>query len=374
MRVDVVDPAAYTPPYDHALCAALARAGVEVELVTTRFPYGPVPREQGYSVNERFYRLGGGRPGSPSQRITRLAQHVPDMLRYRRAARVSDIVHLQWLAVQPIDVHLLPRPGPLVLTAHDVLPREPRPGQLRAQRRLYERVDAVIVHSHHGRERLVVDLAVDPAKVHVVPHGAFDYLTKQEAEVPLPSELEGVQGTVVLCFGLIRPYKGIDVLVDAWRGIEGAELWIVGMPRMPLDPLRAAAPPSVRFVPRFVTDPEIPGYFRRADLVVLPYLETEQSGVLFTALAFGRPLLLTAVGGFPEVAESGAAELVAPGDRGALHIALQRLVTDARRRQRLADAARKAAAGPYAWDGIAQRTIAVYESLLGSPMAENPRP
>jgi glycosyltransferase involved in cell wall biosynthesis len=143
---------------------------------------------------------------------------------------------------------------------------------------------------------------------------------------------------------------------------------------MSLDRLRAAAPPTVRFVPRFVTDPEIPAYFRRADLVVLPYLEIDQSGVLFTALAFGRPLLLTAVGGFPEVAETGAAELVIPGDRGALHIALQRLVADARRRKELADAARAAAAGPYAWDGIAQRTIEVYESLLGSPIAENPRP
>jgi glycosyltransferase involved in cell wall biosynthesis len=219
-----------------------------------------------------------------------------------------------------------------------------------------------------------VDLEIDPATVHVVPHGAFDYLTRQESEVPLPAELEEVDATVVLCFGLIRPYKGIDVLVDAWRGIEGAELWIVGMPRMPLDGLRSSAPPSVRFVPRFVTDPEIPAYFRRADLVVLPYLDIDQSGVLFTALAFGSPLLLSAVGGFPEVAETGAAELVTPGDRGALHIALQRLVADAPRRAQLAEAARAAAAGPYAWDGVARRTIEVYESVLRSPMADNPRP
>mgnify|MGYP006353982731 FL=1 len=47
MRVQIVDPAAYTPPYDHALAGALARAGAQVELVTSHFPYGPVPREQG---------------------------------------------------------------------------------------------------------------------------------------------------------------------------------------------------------------------------------------------------------------------------------------------------------------------------------------
>ena len=56
MRVDVVDPSAYTPPYDHALCAALARAGADVRLVTSRFAYGAVPRAEGYAVDERFYR------------------------------------------------------------------------------------------------------------------------------------------------------------------------------------------------------------------------------------------------------------------------------------------------------------------------------
>ena len=50
MRVHVVDPPAYTPPYDHALAGAVARAGAEVELITCRFPYGPVPKEEGYSV------------------------------------------------------------------------------------------------------------------------------------------------------------------------------------------------------------------------------------------------------------------------------------------------------------------------------------
>src|SRR6202022_892049 len=100
---------------------------------------------------------------------------------------------------------------------------------------------------------------------------------------------------------------GIDLLLEAWRSIEGAELWIVGMPRMDIEPLRAASPPNVRWVPRFVGDPEIAAYFRRADVVVLPYRQIDQSGVLFTALAFGKPLVLTDVGGFSEIARHGAA-------------------------------------------------------------------
>ena len=150
----------------------------------------------------------------------------------------------------------------------------------------------------------------------MIPHGAFDYLTRQPDEQPLPEELREVEGPVILAFGLIRPYKGTDVLLEAFREVEGAELWIVGMPRMPMEQLHELAeqaPGRVRFIDRFVTDPEIPAFMRRADLVALPYRNIEQSGVLYTALAFGRPLVLSDVGGFPEIAELGAARLVPPG-------------------------------------------------------------
>ena len=365
MRVDLVDPSAYTPPYDHALSAALARRGLEVRLVTSRFAYGEVPAPEDYAVEELFYRAAKGAPSSRLRRAAKLAQHVPDMLRYRRVCRSADLVHFQWLSVQPLDVHLLPSERPLVLTAHDVLPREPRPGQLRAQRRLYDRVDAVVVHSHHGRERLVVDLEVPSEKVHVIHHGAFEHLLHQDHEAPLPTQLAGVESPVVLFFGLLRPYKGLDVLLEAWRGIGDAELWIVGMPRMPLGPLRARATPTVRFFPHFVADAQLPSLFRRADLVVLPYREIDQSGVLYTALAFGRPLLLSAVGGFPEVAETGAAELVVPGDAPALHLALRRLLDDPARREALAASARRAAATTYSWDVAAAEHAALYGGIAG---------
>jgi glycosyltransferase involved in cell wall biosynthesis len=371
MRVQVIDPSAFTPPYDHALCAALAAAGADVELVTSRFGYGPVPHGAGdYAVSERFYRWAPGTPGSRARFAAKLVQHVPDMLAWRRHAAAADVLHFQWLTVQPVDARLLPRARrhggarPIVLTAHDVIPREPRRGQVAAQRRLYERVDAVIVHSEHGARRLTDELGVDAARVHVIPHGAFGHLVSQPREVPLAAELAAVEKPVVLCFGLLRPYKGIDVLLRAWAGIGDAELWIVGMPRMDVQPLRAMAPNGVRFVPRFVTDPEIPALFRRADLVVLPYREIDQSGVLFTALAFGRPLLLSAVGGFPEIAATGAAELVAPGDAGALHEALTRLIADPRHRAELAAASRAAADGPYSWEAIGRETVALYERLL----------
>lgn len=370
LRLHLVDPPAYTPPYDHALASSLARAGAEVELFTSTFQYGDVPAPDGYAVRDAFYRWSPGQPGSRIRRTARLAQHVPDLVRYGRRSRAADVVHFQWLPVQPLDVWLLPRHGPKVLTAHDVLPREPRRGQLAAQRRLYERMDAVVVHSEHGASRLRDELGLDPARVHVIAHGAFVQATRAPAGAALPLELASPAGPVVLCFGLMRPYKGIDVLLDAWRALErplGAELWIVGMARMDLTRLRTTAPADVRWVPRFVSADELAAVFRRADLAVLPYREIDQSGVLFTALAFGLPMVLSAVGGFGELAGTGAAELVAPGDPAALAGVLGALLQDSRRRGRMATAAADAAApgGRYGWDTIAHRHLELYCRLLG---------
>ncbi|HUH80854.1 MAG TPA: glycosyltransferase family 4 protein [Solirubrobacteraceae bacterium] len=363
MRAHVVDPSAYTPPYDHALCSALAAEGVEVTLYTSRFAYGAVPVPRGYSRDERFYRIAARARSPRLRRAIKLAEHVPDMLAYRRAARSAQIVHFQWLAVQQLDGPLLPHGRPLVLTAHDILPREPRPGQRRAQQRLYRRFDAVIAHSRHGALRLEHELGVDPARVHVIPHGAFEHLAAADRPEPPPGAAEGPP--VVLCFGLMRPYKGIDVLLDAWgQGLDGAELWIVGMARMDTSPLRARAPASVRFDERFVADAELPSLFARAQLVVLPYREAEASGVLFTALAFGRPMVLSDVGAFPELAATGAARVFPAGRPEALREALRELLADAAARERMSRSALAAARGPYSWRAVARQTIELYASLL----------
>ena len=364
MRVQVVDPPAYTPPYDHALCAALAEAGAEVELVTSHFAHGPVPAARGYRRSELFYPLSRRFGGA---RAAKLAGHVPGMRRLARKAAEADLVHFQWLTLPGLDSLLLPD-APRIWTVHDP---PPAGGLSRAGwRRAARRMDALVAQSEPGAEAIVERLEVEPGRVHVIPHGPFTHLTELEEELPLPDELAAVEGPVVLCFGLIRPYKGVDVLLEAFRELEGAELWIVGRPMMDLRPLRELAARSaarVRIVDRFITDPEIPAYFRRADLVVLPYREADQSGVLYTALAFGKPVVATSVGGFPEVAAHGAClRLVPPGEPRPLAATVGELISDPEARGALATAALAAARGPYSWEQIAARTLALYESVLAA--------
>jgi len=368
MRAQLVDPSAFTPPYDRALAGALARRGAEVELLTSRFLYGPVPEAEGYRVRECFYRRSAERGlEAPGRRLFKAVEHLRDMRRLRSALD-ADVVHYQWLTMPALDAHLLPPRRPRLLTAHYILPPDPTRRQVAAARRVFSSMDAVIAHSEHGAARLREEVGLEPDRVRVIPHGAFDYLTRLPEEKPLPSELAGAEGPVILFFGLLRPYKGLDTLLEAFRQVEDAELWVVGNPRLDLAPLQAAATRAkgrVRFVTRFIDDAEIPAIFRRADLVVLPYRHAEHSGVLYTGLAFGKPLVLSAVGGFPEVAASGAARIVPPEDPDALAAALTELTADPAARERLAAAASEAAAGPYSWEAVATRTLSLYEELVG---------
>jgi len=363
VRVQLVDPSGDVTPYDHSLAAALARHGADVELVTSRFLYGPIPSDRDYALSEPFYRWATavGPRSRRARRALKLLEHGPGMLRYRRRARQADVMHFQWLPLEPLDLLLLPPARPRVMTMHNVLRRE----RESLTRRVAQRMDAVVVHTRAGAAELE-RLGVDPEQVHVIPHGAFEHLTRQPGERPLPPELERVEGPVVLYFGTLRPYKGVEVLLEAFRRVEGAELWVVGHP-LGSSPrrLRELAGERVRFVSRYVTDPEAPAFFRRAELLVLPHLKVDQSGVLFAGLAFGKPMVLSDVGGFAELArDHGAGRLVPPGDPRELASALNELLADADQRRRLSEAAATAAAGEFSWDGIARRTLRVYEDLL----------
>ena len=92
LRVSLLDPSASTPPYDRLLAAALARAGAEVELLTSRFVYGPVPAAEGYVARESFYRRSAAAGAGSKRRLPlKAAAHLPDMLRVRSRLRGADV-------------------------------------------------------------------------------------------------------------------------------------------------------------------------------------------------------------------------------------------------------------------------------------------
>src|SRR5688572_13892486 len=160
MRVVIADPPAYTPPYDRSLCAALARAGADVELVTSRFRFGTVAEPVGYEAREWFYPLSSRMNGARLRLGVKALEHPLGMARFAFAK--PDVIHMQWLGAPELDRWLFHPRSPAVLTAHDIIPRRTL-SKTAMWRSLFERVERVVVHSERGRDQLV-DFGLPAAK------------------------------------------------------------------------------------------------------------------------------------------------------------------------------------------------------------------
>jgi glycosyltransferase involved in cell wall biosynthesis len=196
-------------------------------------------------------------------------------------------------------------------------------------RLLLSRVDAVAVHSEFDRLALrdtYPQLAGLPTEV--VPVGPFGNHVPH-GDAPASVKDKGPDEPVhLLIFGVVRPYKGHAELAEAVRLLTlsglNIHVTVVGEVwqgyRQPLDELAAILPPDrLTIVDRFVADDEVPAYFAAADLLVLPYRRSSASGPLLTAMAWGLPVVTTAVGGLVEAAAGySGAVLVPPCEPAAL--------------------------------------------------------
>jgi glycosyltransferase involved in cell wall biosynthesis len=352
VRIVLADPPAFTPPYDHALAAALTRAGAEVELVTSRFRFGDVPPAEGYVRSELFYPLSSRLFRRSRLRLPlKAVEHPLGLAALLR--RPADVLHMQWLAAPELDVRLFRPRVPSVFTAHDLLPRRTA-HKAELWRRLLARFDRVVVHSEYGRETLA-ELGVDTARLRVVPHPVF------------PSDPERRDdGRTVLSFGVIRPYKGLADAIEAVRRAGDARLLVAGDPLEPIEPYRAlAADLDVDWRLGYLSRAEVDRALGEATLALFPYRpELDQSGALLRALGAGVPAVAYDVGGIAEpVRRFGAGRVVAAGDVEALAAAVHDLLSDRNALEQARAGARRARV-ELTWDAAAREHLAIYEELV----------
>jgi glycosyltransferase involved in cell wall biosynthesis len=349
MRVVLADPPSFTPPYDHELASALARAGAEVELVTSRFRFGERPAPDGYELSEALYPRSSRISRGPLRLSLRALEHPFGMRRLLR--RPADVLHLQWLAAPELDRLLLRSRTPLVFTAHDLLPRRTahREGLWRA---LFSRFDRVVVHSDRGRATLAA-FGLPVETLRVIPHPVF------RSEPPRADD-----GRTVLALGVIREYKGLPDAIEAALGISDARLVVAGDPRIPLDELRAAARGRVDWRLGYLGRAELERALSEATVAVFPYrAELDQSGALLQALGAGVPAVVYDVGGLGEVVSRfGAGRVVPPGDVTGLASALRELLDDPAALVR-ARAGAAEARETLTWDAAAEAHLALYREL-----------
>jgi glycosyltransferase involved in cell wall biosynthesis len=352
VRVVLANPPAFGgPDYDHQLSRALARLGVDVEVVTTRFRFGETPAPDGYVRSEIFYPLSSRVFGrSPLRVPMKVLEHPVGLAQLW--ARKPDVVHVQWLAVPELDTYLMRFRAPAVFTAHDTLPRRAARNRGRWLR-LLRRFERVVTHSRRGRDQLAA-LGVEPERLRVIFHPVHP------SDPPRTDD-----GRTLLCFGLIRPYKGLDDAIAVVKRVPGARLLVAGDPMEPVERYQREAGDLAEWRLGYLPLPEVERAYGDATLSLFPYRpELDQSGALLRSLGAGVPGVAYDVGGLGEpIREFDAGRVVPAGDVEALAAAVRELLDDPAALEAARAGARRAREA-LTWDAAARKHVDLYRELV----------
>lgn len=322
------------------------------------------------------------------RRILKLIESTLNLcaLTIRFIASPPDVIHVQFLPMlrsrMPLDlwfVRFFQRRGTkIVLTVHDLLPHDTGDRYKRIFLNLYSHVDAIICHSDHVAAKLQAEFQVPASKIDIIPHGPFFY------DLPAPQSPETLQSfgitpnqLVFLFQGIIFPYKGVDLLLNAWQLVENEnpEVCLIiagtGSPEL-LDQLRAQVQQlglqRVHLHFRFISTEELVALYRAADVIVYPYRAITTSGALATGLALGKAMVASNLSVFQELlTNEESALLIDPQDTAQFAAALLRLAAQPNLREAFSARIKAMRYGDQTWQSIALRTIQTYEKALALP-------
>lgn len=291
----------------------------------------------------------------------------------------GDLLHAQWWSLPLSPIYAVVclgfrlRRKPVLFTIHNVDSHEPSRGYKIICRLLFKLGDHYIVHSASNRELLISEYGVEPKRVTQIPHGPLDFHVKEAVDRDQILREFGFssEDQVLLLYGAIRSYKGVETALRALARVvqesPRCKLLIAGKPWENWDRYeqlisRLGIGDKVVAHLQYVPSGEVYKFFAAADMVLLPYTRFEaQSGVGATALSFRKPMIVSNVGGLPELVLDSK-YVVSPGDSTALaERMLDCLRTPAELSKMSADAA--LVAETIAWPQIAQRTWSLYKTL-----------
>jgi glycosyltransferase involved in cell wall biosynthesis len=319
------------------------------------------------------------------RRILKLLESILNLsaLAVRFLLFPPDVVHVQYLPMLqsrlPLDLWLVrfcrKRGSKIVLTVHDLLPHDTGEAHKQTFRNLYRMVDGIICHSDNISSRLQAEFSVPEEKIAVIPHGPFFYdLPASNSEQTLRSFNLEPGKLLVLWQGIIFPYKGIDLLLNAWQHVEASNdnvsLLIVGtgapeFAEQIRDQISRLGLKHAQLHLRFISTEELVALYRAADIVVYPYRAITTSGALATGLALGKTIIASNLPVFRELlTDRENALLVDPKDSAQLAAALLELSTDSQLRSQLAANVLAMHFGDDSWLSIASRTKDFYCATL----------
>jgi glycosyltransferase involved in cell wall biosynthesis len=367
LKVTLLDPSLFTEPYDAALARGLAASNVDAHWLVRPARPGEASGLPPGRFSPMFYRLSE-RLGGPFAKLKPALKGLEHGLGVLQAlnhvARTKpDVVHVQWAVIPVIDaavIRLLRRKRPVVMTVHDAVPFNGE--KVALLHRLgfdlpIRAADEVIVHTAAAKAELT-RRGIPARKINIIPHGPLEL--NGEASAPPPRD--DSFWTFVL-FGQLKPYKGIDVLIEA-IGLMPAErrsiarFIIAGAAKMDLAPIRARIrelriEDIVEIRDRRHSEAEMSALFASAHCFVFPYRQIDASGVYFLLKGRGRWLIASTIGIFQEDIEDGVSgRLVPVSDTQALSRALSDAVHE---RPAPSEQASNAS-----WNEIGHATLTIY--------------
>ena len=385
-RVAIVDLLCNSPYYCGPLTAALRAASIDAELVSPRFYPEPgyldsYPRARW--VVDLVVHASRPRPIRLAVRAAEVTFNVSRLIA-RIVARRYDVIHVQWIPLEDRSSlfmrflrHRCDAAGVrLVVTAHNAVPHDSQSSSAVAIRQNFDAAHVVIAQTHHVAAELIHDVGT-AAPVIVIGHGPLFIDRDLPLQIDAAARLGLTAGRTVLFLGLIRPYKGVDLLADAWpivrESVPEAILLVAGKVDMQVrdDVARLRALPGVRVIDRYLSVQEMLDYHAASDVVVFPYRRISQSGALMTAVGLGRPVVVTPIEGLLEQVRGLMSATVADAVTGpAVADAIARALRDVDTKRTLALEDRHSVENSETgWPSIARATVSAYDQALalGAP-------
>ncbi|MEI2401378.1 glycosyltransferase family 4 protein [Niallia taxi] len=285
-------------------------------------------------------------------------------------------VHIQGLYFLPLNVLTLRiakmMKCKIIFTPHNTFPRYNKEYLNNYFQLMFRYSNKIIVHSEFDFNRLVNSYKINEKKISVIPHGNFGIFSRVEQNVkPITSKKK----KVVLFFGYIRSDKGLEYLIDGFadflRDVSNKEeyiLNIVGRPEGKFDKYQAKIDKnkiksSVNCTLGYIPFEEVGEYFRNSDVIVLPYLEISQSGILQIAMAYGKAIIVSNVGGLPEIITDGKnGYVVEPKSAVQISEALKKAFGNYDRLLEMGKLNKRLSETDFSWGSIAKKTLDLYRS------------
>ncbi len=294
----------------------------------------------------------------------------------------GDLLHAQWWSLPLFPIYWVVcacfklKQKPVVLTVHNVFSHEKSKMYFILSKILFRWGDYFIVHSDTNKKQLMQFYGIKEHCISVVPHGSLDFHVKSSSDAMGFRNRFGLcpENKVVLLFGAIRPYKGIDIAIKAFaqclQKIPEARLLIAGKLWMDWSPFQQLIrqlqiEKHVIAYLEYIPSGKVHQFFEVADLCVFPYLHFDsQSGAAAVALSFRKPMIVTDVGGLPDFV-CDRRFVVPPGNIQALAQAMALCLGNLDILQKMA-LDTELVSSAFSWADIAHQTEKIYKKLLQS--------